>query len=180
MNGHTGTSADDGRLLADLRSMWERLDPPPRGLVDDVLVTLATADVADEYEVLTLVSDARELAGTRGDGEARVLEFTATRRDGAATVLLRVSPLEGGPGEDGPGGGGPGGGGDVRIDGWVVPGRAGSVLLERDAGDDATAVVSAEGRFEFARVPAGAARLTVSARQDAAASVPLVTPDFEL
>jgi hypothetical protein len=169
MTGHTGTSADDGRLFADLRTMWERLDPPPAGLVDDVLVALATADVTDEYELLTLVSDARELAGTRGDGEARVLEFTATRAGGAATVLLRVSPLD----EDG-------GGDAVRIDGWVVPGQAGSVLLERDAGDDAAAVVSAEGRFEFARVPGGAARLTVSALPDAAASMPLVTPDFDL
>ena len=133
---------DDRELFTALRGMWARRDPVPTGLVENVLVALAALDLADEYELLTLVSDSVDRQGARARVGARVLEFAHD----AMTVMLRVSELDDGT---------------LRIDGWTAPARTGTVRLEREATDD-TAQVSTDGRFEFTAARPGPARLTVA------------------
>jgi hypothetical protein len=132
---------DDRELFTELRGMWDGRDPVPAGLVDDVLVALAALDLADEYELLTLVSDSAHRLGARAETGARVLEFAHS----SITVMLRVSELDDGT---------------VRVDGWTAPARPGLVRLDRGASDE-SAPVSGDGRFEFSRLPHGLARLTL-------------------
>ncbi|MCU1423381.1 MAG: hypothetical protein JWN36_3032 [Microbacteriaceae bacterium] len=132
---------DDRELFTGLRGMWERRDPVPAGLVDDVLVALAALDLAAEYELLTLVSDSVHRQGARAETGARVLEFAHS----SVSVMLRVSELDDGT---------------LRIDGWTAPARPGSVRFEREAGE-ASAPVAADGRFEFSGLRPGATRLTL-------------------
>ena len=129
-------------LFSELRSMWDDRDPVPPGLAENVLVALAAIDLADEYELLTLVGDSVERAGARAMGGARVLEFAHD----AMTVMLRVSELDDG---------------SLRIDGWTAPARAGVVRLDRGA-SDVSAAVSADGRFELTGVAVGPARLSLA------------------
>jgi hypothetical protein len=134
-------AAEDRLLLARLRTMWERLDPPPAGLVEDVLLALATHDLATEYELLVLVESTDRLAGTRGSSDTRTLTFTGED----VTVMLRVSAT---------------GEGRRRVDGWLSPGSARAVLLR--SGDAEWRTTSTEhGRFEIADVPAGEGSLRI-------------------
>ena len=132
---------DDRELFTGLRGMWDRRDPIPAGLVDDVLVALAALDLADEYELLTLVSDSVHRQGARAESGARVLEFAHS----SVSVMLRVSELDDGT---------------LRVDGWTAPARPGSVRFERD-GDEIVAPVAADGRFELSGLRPGATRLTL-------------------
>ncbi len=72
---------EDVRLLDDLQSMWELLDPPPADLADLMIAAVAAADLdwpmAWELELLTLTYDsAREDApAIRGLATARTLTF---------------------------------------------------------------------------------------------------------
>jgi hypothetical protein len=132
---------DDATLFSELRTMWERFDPMPEGLVEDVLVALETRQLAEQYRELLLVSDEHSLAGVRG-AAPRIVEFGLE----AVTLMLRIDS------EDG----------RHRIDGWLAPPRTGRVALEQDGREVASAAISAEGRFEFPDVPTGAARLVIS------------------
>lgn len=150
MTDPTLEHTDDAGLFAALRRMWRAKDPMPDGLIDEVLVTLATRELADDYALLVLVDDSSEMVGTRGPGGVRVLEFG----HGATTAMLRVSELDDGR---------------VRIDGWLVPAGTSIVHLEQDAADESSPV-SAEGRFEFAAVARGATRLRIVPDSDSTAS----------
>ena len=69
----------------------------------------------------------------------QLLEF----RHGSRSIMVRVSDL---------------GGGRRRIDGWIAPASPLLVRLEQDD-DDFTTAASAEGRFDFADIPAGRTRM---------------------
>lgn len=76
------TDADDARdvaLLEELRTMWVTYDPPPPGLTAAMIAVVAAADLDDEWEMLTLVSDSADepVAQVRGLSTARVLYFNA-------------------------------------------------------------------------------------------------------
>ena len=154
---------DNRELFARIRRLWSILDPVPDGLVDDILVLIATEDLGDEYALLTLVEHSDHLAGIRGLSDSRTLEFT----DGAVTILLRISPAA--PGQR-------------RIDGWLSP--ASTATLRLALGVDERAVqASPEGRFVFADVPEGRARMwldPVSGEATGAARRGFTTPEFEL
>lgn len=155
-------------LFPRLRRMWERRDPVPPGLADSVLVALATVDLGAEYELLTLLESSDRLAGVRGGGETVTLTFAA----GDFTVMLRVSVL----GEGMLGAGltdvGPTARSRRRIDGWVSAASALTVRLLCADGDERTTDSTAEGRFEFPDVPAGAASIWLEPR--------FATPRFDL
>ncbi len=70
---------EDDRLLAELRRMWVRADPPPRSLGATMVATVAAADLDDEWELLTLVRDSADepVSQVRGLGTARMLSFSA-------------------------------------------------------------------------------------------------------
>lgn len=131
---------DDAQLFQELRTVWDLHDPMPDGLVDDILVALATEHLSEEYHELLLVSDERTLAGVRG-AAPRILEFGVE----AVTLLLRID-------SDGE---------HHRIDGWLAPPRAGRVAVEVDGREVASAPISPEGRFEFPDVASGTCRLVI-------------------
>lgn len=74
-------TADDNELLADVRAMWHRADPPPPGLADKMIATVAAADLDEELELLVLVRDSalEPQAQVRGVATARVLYFQAVQ-----------------------------------------------------------------------------------------------------
>ena len=146
----------DRALLARLRRVWERRDPPPAGLVDSVLLALATLDLEAEYELLTLVGSTERLAGTRGTTETRTLTFSGE----GVTVMLRVSAT---------------GEGRRRVDGWLSPGSARTVRLRVAAAEWRT-TSTPHGRFELADLPAGDATLHI----DPGPSRGLTTPPLQL
>lgn len=75
----TDGDAHDTALLEELRAMWVTYDPPPRGLTATMVAVVATADLDDEWEMLTLFSDSANepAAQVRGLSSARVLYFNA-------------------------------------------------------------------------------------------------------
>lgn len=142
-------------IYADLRTMYEVLDPPPEHLTDAMIAAVAAEDLDTDYALLSLLSRSTELAGTRGTGPMTV-EFAYDE----VSVLVRVSE---GPTPE-----------TRRLDGWITPAHTGSVRLTQDDGD-----ISGElnaGRFEFASVPAGLIRIwfEVADHDD------LATPTFEI
>lgn len=160
----------DRMLLGRLRSLWERRDPVPEGLVEAVLATLAAQGLDEEYEVLTLVDATERLAGVRGVAETRTLTFAS----GEVTVMIRVSALAGDR---------------RRIDGWVTPAGPYDVRLDRSGGGDRTAATPL-GRFELADLAPGTVTLRLHATPTGtpSADVPdgsvaplwLTTPPFTL
>jgi hypothetical protein len=121
-----------------LATMWARKDPVPDGLVEKVLVAIATEDLDAEYELLHLVEQTRTLAGARGAGEAFTISFSG----GAFSLLLRVSQL---------------GKKLCRVDGWVTPAQAMKVSISQQA-NTWDAVVDTLGRFEIPELPLGFTR----------------------
>jgi hypothetical protein len=152
----------DNQLFGRLRGMWVERDPMPDGLIDSVLVAIATEGLAIEYALLTLLARSTELAGVRGPSNAQTLEFS----DGEVTMLLRVSPL---------------GDGRRRVDGWLAPAAALTVRLTQGH-DDMTTSINAEGRFEFVHVPAGLTRvwLEPDAGAGRGSARGFTTPEFDL
>ena len=69
----------DVALLEELRDMWVTYDPPPPGLTAAMIAIVAAADLDEEWELLTLVSDSAHepAAQVRGLSTARVLYFNA-------------------------------------------------------------------------------------------------------
>lgn len=153
---------DNRELFSRLRRMWTARDPMPAGLIDDILVRIATEDLSSEYALLTLVSESNELAGVRGLSDNHTLEFS----DGATTVLLRVSSA---------------GVGKRRVDGWLAPASAATLRIETSAGESTTSA-GADGRFAFAELPEGRVRLWLDAAAESTGAAPqgFTTPEFEL
>lgn len=145
----------------DLAAMWERRDPMPPGLIDKVLVALATENLDAEYELLHLVERSRELAGVRSGGEAMTIAFSG----GAFSLLLRVSELTDA---------------SCRVDGWVTPPQSMTVKVTQQS-RNLQAVVDALGRFEIPRLPTGLTRfflLSDDAKEPGDGL--FATPTFEL
>lgn len=138
MTVHDGLSASDD-LFARLRQLWRWHDPMPADLVDKVIVALATNTLSVEYAMLTRLESTGVHAAVRGVSDVQLLEF----RHGSRSIMVRVSDL---------------GDGRRRIDGWIAPASPLLVRLEQDD-DDFTTAASAEGRFDFADIPAGRTRM---------------------
>ncbi len=148
-------------LFAALAAMWRERDPVPPSLVDKVLVAIETENLDAEYELLHLVERSRELAGTRGAGEAFTVAFSA----GSFSLLLRVSEQREG---------------SCRVDGWVSPPQPMRVKVTQQS-RSFQAVVDALGRFEISRLPTGLTRfwlLSEAGERDPEPS--FATPTFEL
>lgn len=150
----------DEQLLAAVRELLDRIDPPPADLADGVLARLDVEDLELEYELLSLV-DAGSLAGavrsapdTEAD-ESVTLEFAgATYR-----VLLRIDTVDG----------------VRRVDGWVMPAVPLRVSLVPDSegpvadySESRSTTPDDNGRFEFARVERGRFRVWLHPEQPTA------------
>jgi hypothetical protein len=155
---------DRDPIFGDLATMWEGRDPMPPGLIDKVLVAIATENLDEEYALLHLVERSRELEGARGVvGDAMTITFAA----GAFSLLLRVTAL---------------GDRHCRVDGWVTPQAPMTLKVSQPTGT-IHAVVDAVGRFEIPRLPTGLTRFFLLADDVAdghAAERSFATPTFEL
>ncbi len=148
-------------LFDDIAAMWRTRDPMPPALVDKVLVAIETEDLDEEYELLQLVERSRELAGTRGSGDAFTIAFSA----GGLSLLLRVSELDRT---------------FRRVDGWVSPGQLMHVTVTQQS-RSFEASVDVRGRFEIPRLPSGLTRFWLQShdgKDDSERS--FATPTFEL
>jgi len=146
----------DAELFAQLRETWERNDPMPPGLAEDVLVMIGTERLTEEYRELLLVSDELSLPGVRG-AAPRIVQFGVE----AVTLLLRIDDS-----------------GELRrIDGWLAPPREGRVVLEVGGAEVAETVIGADGRFELSPTASGTARLVIRLAGEDGFTV---TGDFEL
>jgi len=147
----------DIATLARMQQMYDRLDPPPGGLVDRITfgITLEAlhAEIAEIQRTDTL-------AGVRSEGvsEAQTITFTSS----TLTTMVTISPA----GPD-----------NVRIDGWIAPG--GGVHVEMRHNDTSRSTVAdADGRFVFDEVPHGLVGFVL--RPPGGEARPIVTPSIEL
>ncbi len=135
-------SAADAALFAQLRSVWQELDPVPADLVDRMVAAVAVEDLSREYALLTLV-ETRGLAAVRGEADTATLQFS----DGETSILLHVTVTEQG---------------DRRIDGWV---DADTLAVRLTQGDrEWTAETGERGRFAFDGIPSGLVRVRLVLR----------------
>jgi len=153
-------STDDARadaaLFARLRTLWEDVDPAPADLVDRMVAAIATDDLSREYALLTLVDGAT--APVRGDGDALTLQFS----DGTVSILLHVTE---------------GASGHRRVDGWVDSGAIEIRLLQGER--SWTTAPGAHGRFAFADIPPGLARVSLTVETTDGTRA-FATPQFEV
>lgn len=153
----------DLAILAGVRDLHRRTDPPPPDLDTRVLFALALSDVDDEVARLreeTLVG-----SGPRGALRTRTLIFETDDLE----IMLALTDTSGG---------------QVRVDGWLVPAGPGQVEFRLAAGPPATAATTrtaradAAGRFVLSGVRRGLVQMRVLPAAPAASGV--VTASFAL
>jgi hypothetical protein len=151
------------RLLDDVRRATAAYDPVPPGMVERMVAV--TRDVVDhapdlELQLLLVVERLEELVGTRGGARTYTLRFTGEGVD----LLVRVGVAE----DEG----------CARLDGWVVPPVSGPVQVREVGGEgrcfEGTAADT--GRFEFADLPTGFYRVSLTTADD----LLFGTPAFEV
>ncbi len=154
--------ASDEEILRRLDALVDAYDPVPEGLVDRIGIALTVEALQAEVARLHLVGD---LAASVRSDEASIEAGTITFTTDVLTVMISVHH------EDGPSGD------EVRVDGWAAP--AGELTVElHQFGDVLVTTSDEDGRFSFADVERGPARLVL--RRPSEPSVPIVTPQVEL
>jgi hypothetical protein len=148
----------DEEILRHLDALVDAYDPVPDGLVDRIGIALTVEALQAEVARLHLVGD---LAGSVRADEASIEAGTITFTTDVLTVMISVhhEPDQ------------------VRVDGWAAP--AGELTVElHQFGDVLVTRSDEDGRFSFADVERGPARLVLRRPSDPA--VPIVTPQVEL
>jgi hypothetical protein len=130
----------DLALLADLRTVYENVDPVPPGLVEQVQFAIALESL--DVEVLRLREADSPLAGARGEEQTRTITFDTE----SLTIMISISAAD--PDDR------------VRIDGWLAPAAAHQIEL-RTASGSLTTVADDQGRFVIDLIPHGMAQLVV-------------------
>ena len=126
--------AADERILAQLATLYDTIDPVPFGLLDRIDFALAVAELEADIAELTR----GELAGVRGE-ETDSVTFTSGSLSLMVTTVVSAR--------------------HVRVDGWVTsPGAEIDVV-----GEGVTRTVAADdsGRFAVEDVPRGRAHFVV-------------------
>ncbi|MGC3953713.1 MAG: hypothetical protein QM804_05595 [Propionicimonas sp.] len=152
------TEHSDAALLAELRELWQLVDPVPDDLADQIVTAITMADFAQEWELLALVTNP-EYAAVRGEAEPVTLQFSA----GSVNVLLHVSASTGGK---------------RRVDGWVDDQVARVELLQETR--NWVTEPNPSGRFEFDLIPAGYCRLCLHRQRSDGSWREFRTPEFEV
>ena len=149
--------AADAALFAQLRAVWEDVDPVPAGLVDRMVAVVAVEDLTREYALLTLVESAP--AAVRGETDTATLQFS----DGTTSVMLHVtSTAEGGR----------------RVDGWVDATALAIRLVQSER--EWETEPGEHGRFAFAEVSPGVSRIRMVVRDAGGELRDFQTPQFEV
>lgn len=157
MTSHIEDHAADAALFAQLRHVWDAVDPVPADLVDRMVAAVAVEDLSREYALLTLVEGV-ELAEVRGETDTLTLQFS----DGSTSVLLHVSATEGNL---------------RRVDGWV---DATALAVRLSQGErEWSADPGESGRFAFEGVAPGVSRIRLVIK-DGDGVREFMTPQFEV
>ncbi len=155
MNTSHALPQDDDELLDALRTLWERRDPVPTGLVDRVQFAIWLEDLDTEVEMLALTSEIDVAAGARSTETARTVTFSTDHLSIMITVSERPD-------------------GRRRVDGWVSPAASGQVVVRQVGGSNHEADVDADGRFALDDLVPGMAQLVLrSEGGDAVATPPI-------
>jgi hypothetical protein len=162
-------ATDEHALLADLRAMWEEIDPAPADLATRALFRLEVEAVlaADSLEAeLMRLEEPLSLAGARAAETASETATSITFSSTSLTVMVTVSPATAHR---------------LRLDGWIAPSAALRMELRTTTGVE-QARADEDGRFVFADVPAGLVQLTIHPTEGAAIHLagPVRTPAVEL
>jgi hypothetical protein len=156
----------DVAILAQVYDVFDRLDPPPETLIDQVSFALDLADL--DVEVARLQDDALIGSGSRSGARTRTLTFEAS----AFSLLVSITALD----ED-----------NIRLDGWLSPAGAGQVELRQAAADQAgraagsvirQATPDEAGRFVFDNLSHGLIQIRIHPGTGADGGV--VTPSIPL
>ena len=137
-----GEQPDDERVLAMIRSIFESADPVPADLVDRIRFSVALTGLECDLdrELARLIAEEAELARGAAE-ESRTITFDSS----SLTIMIRIDSNTDGT---------------VRVDGWLAPPRRCQVEITL-VGGPVTTDADANGRFAFASVPRGTARLVV-------------------
>jgi hypothetical protein len=129
----------DLAVLAELRGLYERVDPVPDGLVEQVQFALALESF--DVDVLRPRSAGLLALATRGEEQTRTITFDTE----SLTIMISISAI---------------GADRVRIDGWLAPPAPHPIEL-RHLGGSVTTVADDQGRFVLDLVPHGTAQIVV-------------------
>ncbi len=152
----------DAAILAELRAVFDEVDPAPADLVDRVKFSLALDEMFEEVARVTrapleALAVRSEVAGIRTE----TLTFSADR----LTAMVTVSRL----GADG-----------LRLDGWLAPPEEFLVRLRLPGRDRRETLVDESGRFSFDHLDEGFGQLSFHPLDDEAPENAVVTPLFQL
>jgi hypothetical protein len=142
---------DDDALLATIRRLFEAVDPMPADLPERIKFMFALRQLDAEVARLVRADDEARLA-VRGPEESRTITFDSD----SLTIMIRIDV---GPGEG------------VRVDGWLAPPQCRRVEM-RTADGSIVVMADMAGRFVFADVPRGTARVIVHAPEAPQAGAP--------
>jgi hypothetical protein len=145
----------DDAILAGLRRLHTRLDPPPAGMAEQLLFSMAVAGL--DAEVARLQEDRLVGSGARATERTRTITFDAA----SLTIMVTVVELPDGR---------------VRLDGWLAPATPLRVELRLPEGGRRSSLVTTAdntGRFVFPAVPCGQIWLVVH-RDDSTVVTPTV------
>jgi hypothetical protein len=152
----------DFAILDGIREVFSQADPMPAGLPERIKFTLAMHRM--EAQVARIVAgDEPRLASVRGEEHSRTVTFDSD----SLTIMIRIDQEKDGM---------------VRIDGWLAPPQRREIELQATA-DTHCVCSDDQGRFAFASVPHGTARLVVTAAgrgPGGACLCPVVTPQLVL
>jgi tetratricopeptide (TPR) repeat protein len=151
----------DFAILDGIRVLFEQADPMPADLPERVRFALAMRGLETEVARLVTEEDPR-LAAARGTEQSRTVTFDSA----SLSIIIRIEANKNG---------------SVRIDGWLAPPQRRQIELQTSA--QTLSVASDEqGRFAFGEVPAGTARLVVTAaeRDQSGRAPTVVTPALVL
>jgi hypothetical protein len=152
----------DFEILDGVRALFERVDPMPAELPERVRFALAMRGLESEVARLVAEEDPR-LVGARGTEQSRTVTFDSA----SLSIVTRIEENKNG---------------SVRIDGWLAPPAPRDIEMQTSA-ETLSGSSDEQGRFAFAEVPTGTARLVVlraAPRDQGSGGHSVVTPALVL
>ena len=154
----------DVEALGVLRSLYERGDPVPRGLVERVKFAITLDDLEAEVARLQRDSVPRGLPELVARSDELLKARSVTFTSDTVTTMVTITPVDAST---------------VRLDGWAAPGA--HLDIELRVGDTSRHVVADEdGRFVFESVEHGLAQLILRPAEEGDGGHAVITPAIEL
>jgi hypothetical protein len=132
----------DFAILDGIRAIFDQVDPMPSDLPERIKFSLAMRGLETEVARLVAEEDPR-LVAARGTEQSRTVTFDSA----SLTIMIRIDSDKNST---------------VRIDGWLAPPQRREIEMQT-ALETLSVSSDEQGRFAFADVPQGPARLVVKA-----------------